>query len=27
MARKMVTQYPWIYERAGLLSWREKASA
>ena len=23
-ARKMVTQYPWIYERAGLFSWREK---
>jgi hypothetical protein len=27
MARKMVTQYPWIYERAGLLSWRRKVSA
>lgn len=24
-ARKMVSQYPWIYERAGLLGWREKA--
>ncbi len=23
-ARKMVSQYPWIYERAGLLGWREK---
>jgi hypothetical protein len=22
--RKMVTQYPWLYERAGLLSWRAK---
>ena len=25
-ARKMTSQYPWIYERVGLLSWREKAS-
>ena len=24
-ARKMASQYPWIYERAGLLSWREKS--
>ncbi len=24
-ARKMTTQYPWIYERSGLLGWREKA--
>ena len=24
MARKMVTQYPWLYERASLLSWRER---
>ena len=24
LAHKMVTQYPWIYERVGLLSWREK---
>ena len=24
-ARKMTSQYPWIYERAGLLGWREKA--
>lgn len=23
-ARKMVTQYPWIYERSGLFGWREK---
>jgi len=25
-ARKMVAQYPWLYERAGLLSWRAKAT-
>jgi hypothetical protein len=25
-ARQMVTQYPWLYERAGLLNWREKAA-
>lgn len=24
-ARKMASQYPWIYERTGLLGWREKA--
>lgn len=24
-AQKMVTQYPWLYEKSGLLSWREKA--
>ena len=24
MARQMVGQYPWLYERAGLLRWREK---
>jgi len=24
LAHKMVAQYPWIYERIGLLSWREK---
>lgn len=24
--RKMVTQYPWIYERTGLFTWREKAT-
>lgn len=23
-ARKMVTQYPWLYARVGPLSWREK---
>ena len=23
-ARKMVSQYPWLYERAGWLSWRAK---
>jgi branched-chain amino acid transport system ATP-binding protein len=23
-ARQMVTQYPWIYERTGLFSWRER---
>lgn len=22
--RKMVSQYPWLYERAGLLSWRSR---
>lgn len=25
LARKMVTQYPWLYEPAGLLSWRNRA--
>ncbi len=25
--RSMVTQYPWLYERSGLLNWREKKSA
>jgi branched-chain amino acid transport system ATP-binding protein len=24
IARKMVSQYPWLYERAGLLAWRPK---
>jgi len=24
LARKMVTQYPWLYEPAGLLSWRKR---
>ena len=24
--QKMVTQYPWLYERAGLLSWRARTS-
>ena len=23
-ARKMVAQYPWLYERSGLLSWKDK---
>jgi hypothetical protein len=23
-ARKMVSQYPWLYERVGWLSWRAK---
>jgi ABC-type uncharacterized transport system permease subunit len=23
-ARKMTSQYPWLYERAGLWSWRER---
>ncbi len=26
-ARKMVTQYPWLYERSGLLGWKEKSAA
>ena len=26
-ARKMVKQYPWLYERSGLFSWRERSSA
>ena len=25
LVRKMVRQYPWLYERNGLLSWRERA--
>ena len=24
LARKMVQQYPWLYERSGLLSWRAR---
>jgi hypothetical protein len=24
LARKMVAQYPWLYERAGPFSWRER---
>jgi len=24
-ARKMVQQYPWLYERAGPMAWRNKA--
>ena len=23
-ARKMVAQYPWLYERAGLIGWRQR---
>jgi hypothetical protein len=23
---QMVTQYPWLYERTGLLSWRARAA-
>jgi hypothetical protein len=26
LAHKMTTQYPWLYERAGLLSWRARTS-
>jgi hypothetical protein len=26
-ARKMVSQYPWLYERAGLFTWRDKNPA
>ena len=25
-ARRMTAQYPWLYERAGLLGWRERKS-
>ena len=25
LARRMVAQYPWLYERAGLFGWRDKA--
>ncbi len=25
-ARRMVSQYPWLYERAGLFGWRAKGS-
>ena len=25
LVRMMVTQYPWLYERSGLFSWRSKA--
>jgi hypothetical protein len=27
LARKMVQQYPWLYERSGLLSWRQRAGS
>ena len=26
-ARKMETQYPWLYERVGLFGWRERSAA
>jgi hypothetical protein len=26
-ARKMVCQYPWLYERSGLFSWRDRNPA
>jgi hypothetical protein len=26
-AHRMVTQYPWLYERTGLFSWREKSAS
>lgn len=26
MVRQMVSQYPWAYERSGLLSWRAKSA-
>jgi hypothetical protein len=26
-ARKMTTQYPWVYERSGLLGWRERKNS
>jgi branched-chain amino acid transport system ATP-binding protein len=25
LAHKMVAQYPWLYERAGLFAWRQKS--
>jgi hypothetical protein len=27
LARKMVQQYPWLYQRSGLLSWRQRAGS
>lgn len=27
LARNMVVQYPWLYERSGPLGWREKAGS
>lgn len=27
LARKMVAQYPWLYERSGLFTWRERGQA
>ena len=26
-AHRMVTQYPWLYERTGLFTWREKSAS
>lgn len=26
LAHRMIAQYPWIYERAGLFNWREKGT-
>ena len=26
-ARKMVAQYPWLYERAGPIAWRQRKQA
>jgi hypothetical protein len=26
LARKMTSQYPWLYERSGLFAWREKGA-
>jgi hypothetical protein len=25
-ARQMVTQYPWLYEKAGLMAWRDRGA-
>lgn len=27
LARRMVQQYPWLYERVGLVAWRRKSGA
>ncbi len=27
LARRMVSQYPWLYRRAGLFSWKERGAA
>jgi len=27
LARRMVQQYPWLYDRVGLIGWRKKAGA
>jgi len=26
-ARQMVTQYPWLYEKSGLMAWRDRTAA